>query len=172
MNFVRDPNAKSLSLFCTDPKVATVDLDLVTNLVALSDENGKCNARICLHTSPESNFHEMIILERRGYYYPPHKHVDKGQSCHIIVGEAACFVFDETGKVMLSRMLRQNGTFLFRVGDDQYHMIVPLTDYAIYHEAKPGPFLSTGDSVFADWAPKREDKDAVAEYLVDLIASV
>lgn len=170
MNFVRDHKAKSLSYFCTDPRAAEVDLDLVHFLVEQSEENGNCNARICLHTSPAANFHEMIILERKGYYFPPHKHAGKGQSCHIIAGEAACFVFDEAGNVTHSRILGQNGNILFRVGDEQYHMILPLTGYAVYHEAKPGPFLPVGDSIFAEWAPKRKDTEAVAIYLDGLRA--
>ena len=171
MNFVRDHKAKSLSYFCTDPTAAEVDLDLVHFLVGVSEENGNCNARICLHTSPASNFHEMIILERKGYYFPPHKHAGKGQSCHIIVGEALCFVFDETGQVTRCRVLGNGGNILFRVGDEQYHMILPLTDYAVYHEAKPGPFLPVGDSIFASWAPKRDDTEAVAAYLDGLRAA-
>lgn len=165
--FHEDTTARSLSFYSLDPTVG-VDQRLVRTLAAESKRNGDCNARVCLHTTPDSNFHEMIILERRGYYYPPHKHDGKAQSCNVLRGEAAVFVFDDHGAVTHTCVLGQNGNLIFRIGENRYHLTLPLTEFVIYHECKPGPFVREGDSIYADWAPKREDTEAVAAYIEGL----
>jgi cupin fold WbuC family metalloprotein len=159
-----DVGARSLSYYSLDPTVG-VDDRMIDTLVAESRRGGDCNARVCLHTSPESNFHEMVILERRGYYFPPHKHTNKAQSCNILRGEAAVLVFDDDGAVKRFSVLGRDGNLIFRIGEERYHLTLPLTEFIVYHEGKPGPFEREGDSIYAEWAPKREDKEAVADYL-------
>jgi cupin fold WbuC family metalloprotein len=169
--FRMDVGARSLSYYSLDPTVG-VDDRLIDTLVAESRRGGGCNARVCLHTSPESNFHEMVILERRGYYFPPHKHANKAQSCNILRGAAAVFVFDDAGNVKRTSVLGRNGNLIFRIGEERYHLTLPLTEFIVYHEGKPGPFLREGDSIYAEWAPKREDKQAVADYVSGLLKLV
>jgi len=168
--FRKDVGARSLSYYSLDPTVG-VDARLIDTLVAEADRAGG-NARICLHTAPESNFHEMIILERQGYYFPPHKHTNKAQSCNILRGEAAVFVFDDNGAVKRFSVLGRDGNLIFRIGEERYHLTLPLTPFIVYHEGKPGPFERDGDSIYAEWAPKREDKQAVADYISGLLKLV
>ncbi len=165
--FQRDFNARSLSFYSLDPTVG-VDDRLINTLAAESKRNGNCNARVCMHVTPASNFHEMVILERRDYYFPPHKHDNKAQSCHVLRGEAAVFVFDDEGNVERTCVLGQRGNLIFRIGENRHHLTLPLTEFVIYHEGKPGPFVREGDSIYADWAPKRGDTEAVAAYLESL----
>ena len=93
----------------------------------------------------------MVILERRGKYYRPHKHLEKGEAFHVIEGRFGIFTFDEGGAIQEACIL-QSGDIL-RVGPDMYHAVMPLTDIVIYHENKPGPFLGSKDSIYPDWAP-------------------
>ena len=166
--FRKDVGARSLSYYSLDATVG-VDERLIDTLVAESERAGGVNARVCLHTSPESNFHEMIILEHRGYYFPPHKHRNKAQSCNILRGEAAVFVFDEGGAVKRLCVLGRDGNLIFRIGEERYHLTIPLTPFIVYHEGKPGPFEREGDSIYAEWAPERDDKVAVALYMRNLL---
>ena len=164
-HFHRDPSAKSVSLFCQEPNIA-IDHSMIDALIEES-EYGKHAARICLHSSPESNFHEMIILEPRGHYFPPHKHVGKAQSCHVMRGSLAAFVFDDVGGITHALILDRDMTQIFRVGEGENHLILTISDFVIYHEAKPGPFIPGGDAIFAPWAPARDDTEAAA-YLESL----
>ena len=172
--FIRDHSAKSLSFFSTTSTTVVND-DLIDELVAESERNNKCNARICLHPGPDSNFHEMIILERKGYYFPPHRHVGKAQSVHILRGEAAVFVFDGGRGRAHCAVFGRYGNWIVRIAENAYHLTLPLTDYVVYHECKPGPFLrelkegGDGDSIFADWAPPRDaDQSEIDDYLSKL----
>ncbi len=169
--FRKDVGARSLSYYSLDPTVQ-VGERLIAQLILESERAGGVNARVCLHTSPESNFHEMIILERHGYYFPPHRHTNKAQSCNILRGEAAVFVFDDDGNVKRTCVLGRGGNLIFRIGEEHYHLTLPLTDFIVYHEGKPGPFEREGDSIYAEWAPRREDKQAVADYVASLLRLV
>ena len=166
--FRKDVGARSLSYYSLDATVG-IDERLIDTLVAESERAGGVNARVCLHTAPESNFHEMIILEYAGYYFPPHRHTNKAQSCNILRGQAAVFVFDDAGAVKRFSVLGRDGNLIFRIGEERYHLTLPLTPFIVYHEGKPGPFERDGDSIYAEWAPRREDKTAVALYLRDLL---
>ena len=125
--------------------------------------------RICLHDSPEAEFHEMIILQYGGKYSRPHKHPVKGESYHIIEGSMAAFVFDDSGQVMDANVLDASSSFLYRVGGNTYHVAVPLSELLIYHESKPGPFLHDDDSVFPSWAPDTFDAENGLSYTNKLL---
>ena len=168
---IQDKNAKSLSYYFTKD-VARIDREIVNQLVEESARNGNCNARICLHTSPTANFHEMIILEYRGRYYRPHKHLHKGESCHIIEGKVAMFVFNDDGSVAHCCVAGEDENLICRVGVNQWHTVIPITEYAVYHESKPGPFLGEADSIYPDWAPDGSNPVDVQEYMDTLLSIV
>lgn len=168
---VQDRSARSLSFFCTED-VLLIDREWIDSLVEESVENGDCNARICMHSSPDANFHEMLILEREGFYFRPHKHFEKGESWHIIEGKLVVLIFNDEGKVIRRGTMGQDGLFLGRVGINQWHTLIPLTEYAIYHEAKPGPFLGTSDSIYPDWAPDNSDELEAQKYLTNLLSTL
>lgn len=159
-----DTTAKTVAFLCRREPVR-VDQRLIGELKAVSSQRGGANVRLCLHDSPEALFHEMIILERAGKYYRPHKHLAKGESYHIIEGELGVCVFDEQGAVADACVLTPHGTVAYRVGRAMYHMIVPLSSLVIYHESKPGPFIRSSDCAYAAWAPTGDDAAAVTAFI-------
>jgi cupin fold WbuC family metalloprotein len=158
-----DEKGRSIGFFCRRRPVR-VDGNLIADLKAAAEKYGK-NVRLCLHDSPDATFHEMIILERKGRYYRPHKHLEKGESYHILEGSMAAFVFDENGRLEDACVLKPDGNFIYRVDINMYHAVLPLADLVIYHESKPGPFLGDKDSIFPEWAPDGSDEDEVARYV-------
>ena len=159
-----DEGGRSLGYFC-QKKPVKVDEELIQKLKDTSARLDGKNLRLCLHEGPDAAFHEMIILERRSNYYRPHKHMSKGESYHIMEGSQAVFIFDEQGKVIDACVLEPQGSFIYRVGPNMYHAVMPLSDLIIYHESKPGPFIREGDSVFPDWAPDGTDPQEVVEFV-------
>lgn len=160
-----DAGAKSVSFFCLKRPVR-IDKSTIADLKALSAERGGRNVRICLHSGPESNHHDMVILERAGKYYRPHKHADKGEAFHLIEGRLGVFAFDERGAVIDAAVLSPGDIYRAEVG--MYHAVLPLSESVIYHENKPGPFTGEGDSLYPDWAPDGSDATAVAAYVAVL----
>jgi len=161
----QDVGAKSVSFFCLKRPVK-VDSDLIVELKQLSqDHNGK-NVRLCLHESPKSDHHDMVILERRGKYYRPHRHDGKGEAFHIIEGQMGLFAFDDKGTVIDASLL--NPGDIYRVAEGGYHAVLPITETVIYHENKPGPFTGEGDSIYPNWAPDGADEGEIDEYVQKL----
>ena len=46
-----------------------------------------------------------------------------------------------------------------------FHAVLPITDFVIYHETKPGPFLGKMDSIYPDWAPNVNNQNEINIYL-------
>ena len=163
-----DGEAKSLAYFCRK-KPVKVNMALIAELKKIAANLGDKNARLCLHEGPSATFHEMVILEHKGKYCPPHKHPTRGETCHIIEGSMKTFVFDDEGRVIDACLLELHGDFLYRVGVNMYHAIVPISDPVIYHESKPGPFIRQGDSIYPSWAPDGSNMDDAARYTNELL---
>lgn len=155
-----DEKAKSLSYFCKELPVCVSQ----KTIRELKKIGLKKNARFCLHSSPQSDFHEMLILEHQGKYYRPHKHAKKGESYHVIEGRLGVFVFDESGNVTDAKLLTSHGNFMYRIGGNMYHAILPLSKTVIYHESKLGPFAGENDSIYPDWAPDGENTQETAQF--------
>jgi cupin fold WbuC family metalloprotein len=156
-----DEGAKSVSFFCIERPVR-VDKVLLGEMKEVSEKRGGRNVRICLHSAPADEHHDMVVLERAGNYYPPHKHAAKGECFHVMEGRLGLLAFDETGAVVDATALAAGDVYRIAVG--MYHAVMPLSDPVIYHESKPGPFLGQGDSIYPDWAPVAEDAEAVTAF--------
>ena len=167
----KDESGRSLGFFC-QTKPIRIDPDLIEELKKTSIRMGGKNLRLCLHEDQNADFHEMIILEQKGNYYRPHKHISKGESYHIIEGTQGVFIFDDEGVVIDTCILEPQGTLIYRVGPDMYHTVMPVTDFVIYHESKPGPFIRESDSIYPEWAPDGTDIDQIAAFVNELTSQM
>lgn len=160
-----DDQGRTPAYFCrTLPK--RIDLALINELKTESSQRGNTNIRLCLHSSPDADFHSMLILEYQGGFYPPHKHLNKGESFHIIEGRLGVFAFNGEGVIVDAVSLSPDEILIYRIELGMFHCIRPLTEFVIYHESKPGPFLGTADSIIPDWAPNIDDEQKFDEYLL------
>ena len=156
-----DGSAKSVSFFCLQRPVR-VDKALLAEMKEVSTRRGGRNVRICLHGAPEDAHHDMVVLERGGQYYRPHKHAAKGECFHVMDGRLGLLAFDEKGAIIDATVLEAGDIYRIAVG--MYHAVLPLSDPVIYHESKPGPFLGEGDSIYPEWAPRDDDAAAIEAY--------
>ncbi|MBM4386952.1 MAG: WbuC family cupin fold metalloprotein [Deltaproteobacteria bacterium] len=164
----QDRNARSPSFFCVGDVVA-VCRKVVEKMVSESKMNGNSDVRISLHNDPAEDIHQMVILQNRKNYYRPHCHEAKDESFHIIGGEAAFFIFDDGGAVREHGILSVEENLLLRIGRKRWHVLIPLSDFVVYAESRPGPFPAGGDSVFAEWAPDGGDADEARNYVESLL---
>lgn len=162
---------KSVTYFCRKLPVG-IDRELILTLKEKFHTLKGKNLRVCLHNGPEADFHEMVILEGRDKYYRPHRHLTKGESCHIIEGELAFFVFKDDGSVAQQFRISDGENLICRADVNQWHVVIPITEYIIYHEAKPGPFLGNDDSIYPDWAPDGSDVQSAFKYMQELLDSI
>ena len=164
-----DLSGRSIGLFCRELP-GRVDRTVVTELKEIAGRYPDKNVRLCLHDGPEAAFHDMIIFDRRNSYYAPHRHPTKAECWHVVEGAMAAFVFGPQGTVLDAQRLEADGTFLYRIDINMVHTVMPLTEYVIYHESKPGPFLPEGDSIVPEWAPDGRDVQARDCFVKGLMA--
>ncbi len=158
-----DDSGRSLAYFRKN-NITQVDYDLVYKLKEIA-LGLKKNVRLCLHESNEADFHDMVIVEKRGKYYKPHKHTTKEESYHIIEGVLGVFIFDDYGKIIETTVLEPSKIFLYRIEKEVWHTIIPLTSLAVFHESKRGPFIRERDHVCAEWAPEESQISEIEQYM-------
>ena len=163
-----DKKAKSKSYFFTKES-EKFDDNYIKFLINTFNKNKK-DIRICLHTSKKSNHHDMVILQKKNNFYPPHKHLRKGETYHIIKGSMICVLFNDKGKISKICKLKKND--IFRTPLNVYHTMSPLTKYVIYHESKTGPFLRKGDSIFPVWIKSKENRKIYIEKIQNIVKKV
>jgi|TARA_B100000315_G_C14560267_1_gene580182 cupin fold WbuC family metalloprotein len=166
-----DESGRSVGIFCRK-RPARVTTELIAELVRESDRRGGENVRFCLHDGPAARFHTMINVERKMKFYRPHKHLKKGDCFHIIKGRLAVFAFDDGGEIIDSCVLEPDRTIIYRIEENMYHTVYPITEIVIYHESKPGPFLGDADSIIPDWAPDESDSESVGRFAGKLLAAL
>ena len=105
---VFDDTGRSPAFFCQTDSVA-INQQLLEDLKENAHRLGDRDVRICLHKTPQDPFHEMVNLQHRNKYHPPHKHPSNGESYHVLEGSLAVFIFDDNGGVTESILLKPEG---------------------------------------------------------------
>jgi cupin fold WbuC family metalloprotein len=164
---VQDKNARSLSFFCKR-EVVSLSRDVMNELKKIASEENK-DIRVSMHQSPSSDLHNMIILQHKGTYVRPHKHLIKAEAYQLIEGTQSVLIFDEAGNVIDKCHMSLEGNFLYRFEKNYYHMSIPTSDFVIFHESKIGPFVREGDSIFAPWAPSGDNKESIKIFMDNLL---
>ena len=151
---VEDTGAKSVSFFVKVWPVF-VGRTMIEDMERISVERGGRNVRVCLHAGADAAHHDMVILERGGGFFPPHRHPGKAETFHVIEGALGLVNFDEAGEVVEASVIRPGE--VYRLAVELYHMVIPASDLVVYHESKPGPFLGAADLIWPAWAPAAGD---------------
>ena len=112
-----------------------------------------------LHSNSEDEFHNMLIFQWKGTYIRPHKHLYKPETCHMLEGKQQQILLGDNGEVIDRANLSTNENIIYRIQSNTYHTAFILSDYVLFHESKPGPFLFDEDSIFPRWAPNSNQKE-------------
>jgi cupin fold WbuC family metalloprotein len=163
-----EETTRAVGLFCRRSP-SMVDAATIAALKQFAARYPKKNVRLCLHASPDAPFHSMVIHERKGTFYPPHRHARKGENWHIVEGRMAVFIFDADGRVTDARRLGGADGLIYQLDPGVYHTVVALSDTVIYHETKLGPFLGAADSLIPGWSPDPSDSEAVRGFVTGLL---
>ncbi len=146
--------------------IVKVDMNQIRKIKSLVEKEDVCKRyRLCIHDSPDNILQEMFICRYIGDYCMPDKHHNMPESHTIIEGTEAIVLFDDFGGIQDIFILdRDKGYLTYRIDSEVYHMTIPLTEYAVDFEVKPGPFKPEMN-IFPKWAPEASDKDAVQNFL-------
>ncbi len=125
------------------PAGKTVDLAALDALKAAVGAEPGSAARICLHAGPQAPGQDMIVVLRKGGQARPHRHETREETYHLVEGRLRLRLFDDAGKDAGTIDLGGPGTGLplfFRMPAKTWHVTEPVTDLAVFHESRPGPF--------------------------------
>ena len=151
--FIEDKKANSLSYFYKGNQIENIiNKDFINKLCFIVSYNKK-NLRINLHSSNLAKYHDMIIFQRKNTYIKPHKHLSGGETIHIIKGKLEVILFDKVGKIKAKKLMDNKNNFIYRIPHFYYHTYKILSNIAVYHEDKKGPFIKNkpGTTIFAPW---------------------
>jgi cupin fold WbuC family metalloprotein len=132
--------------------------------------NPRKRSRLCAHPDTNDALHEMLIVHTKETYVPPHKHLSKSESFHIIEGELDVVIFAEDGSIdkVISMGLPQSGKAVFyRLQKPCYHALLVRSAVVVFHEATNGPFRRE-ETLFAPWAPAADDTKRAAHFMQEL----
>ena len=120
--------------------VSSKDIRILKEKAAV---NPRKRVRLCAHLSTEDVFHNMLIVLVKGCFIPPHKHKNRAESFHIIEGKLRVIIFDNDGqvkKLITMGDYSSGDPFFYRLSEDLYHTVIPLSDTVVFHESTNGPF--------------------------------
>jgi cupin fold WbuC family metalloprotein len=126
----------------TATKSRAVGPAVIEALKKIAKEPG-ATVRINLHAGPESSVHDMIIVQRSGGAPYIHRHKTREEAYHLIEGRLRLRLFDVDGVVESEILLGGPGTglpFVTRIPAGVFHSTIPETEFAVFHESRPGPF--------------------------------
>jgi len=138
----------------------------LSELKKMAKLNSRKRIRICSHSNIDDKVHEMIIFHSKGTYVPPHKHLAKCESFHLISGEIDCVIFNNQGNIIKSFPMADylsGKTFYYRIPEDTFHTQIFKKD-TFFHEVAEGPF-NREDTIIANWAPDEKETAKVKKYL-------
>jgi cupin fold WbuC family metalloprotein len=127
--------------------------------------------RICLHDGAHAALHDMVIVQGRGIYARPHRHLRRPETLIVLEGEGTFVRFTDDGRptaaIPLSASGRDGTTQVLRVPTGEYHGLTVESEWLVICESTLGPFDPNANE-FAPWAPPQENVAAVRHYLDEL----
>ncbi len=160
--------------FAVADSIVQIRADSIDLLKARLAHSPRRRMRILTHRDVGDQVQEMLIAFRRGVYIPPHKHIGRSESFHIVEGTLDVVIFSDNGTVVDVIPMgdyRSGKVFFYRIADPSYHTLVVRSEQVVFHETSGGPFSREANE-FADWAPDERDATAATQFLDALEAAL
>jgi cupin fold WbuC family metalloprotein len=155
------------STYYSDSDIVLVTEKIISKLKKQAVSDKRLRARMCLHKNDGDLVQEMIIAIHKSSYVRPHRHFNKSESYHMIEGQVKIVFFNDYGKVTKSIMLcsdRRENPFVYRLSVNLWHMVIPVSEFAVFHETLTGPFKIENNE-FAPWSPEEGDRKGIKDFL-------
>jgi cupin fold WbuC family metalloprotein len=157
-------------VFRNSEAIVTVGREWVSRLRAAAAASPRGTARLCLHRSDSDPVQEMVIALTDASVFPPHRHLQKSESFHILDGRLAVLIFDTNGALMERIELASDdvdgGVRMYRLSEPFWHTVYPRSPYVVFHETTTGPYEPERDGTeVAPWAP--QDEDALRRFVAE-----
>jgi cupin fold WbuC family metalloprotein len=170
MDFIRETD----EVYRSRGPITQVTADDIAFLKTRAASNPRRRVRLCAHQDSEDRLHEMLIVHAQAAYVPPHKHLNKSESFHIIEGLLTVFLFSDEGvvvKVIPMGGIGSGRVFYYRLSASFYHTVWPESEFVVFHEVTNGPF-DRKDTINASWAPAEDDLAGQPRFTGSLLQTI
>lgn len=166
MNFVKIND----EVFYSSRGIVKVRKAEINQLKQFAREASRKRSRLCAHQHTDEPLHEMLIVQEKGIYVRPHKHLGKIESFHVIEGEVNIVIFDDEGIILdVIEMgdYASGNIFYYRLSASLFHTVLVKSNIVVFHETTNGPFRRE-DTIFTEWSPEDKDAGATQQFLEKL----
>lgn len=125
----------------------------ISDLAKLQSHKSLLVSRFCIHKSIKDKHQEMIIWQKKGYYYPIKKNVKSDQTFIILSGSLKLILFNNKGKITKSLVLNKKNNLIARVKKNTFFCDIAMSNNTIHFETKHSTF-SKNNNVFANFKRK------------------
>ena len=160
------------SVLTVTDDIVVVNAETLQTLKEMAAAAPLRRSRLCLHRTSNDPIQEMVIAFARDSYVRVHRHRNKSESFHVLIGSLQVVFFDDEGRETRRIRLGAPETglpSLYRLSCDAWHAVLIESEFAIIHETTNGPFVPS-EAEFANWAPDGSDANASLAFLTDLRA--
>lgn len=148
----------------------------IDHLKAMAHKSPRNRYRLCLHYDQAHLTQEMIICLNGFNYFQPHLHPgNRSESYHMIEGLMDVYLLDEKGKLIDTVRLAAPGTvgaesrpFMYRLSAPIYHLVIPRSEWTIYHEVLTGPWSKDTVVSYAPFAPSENNVEEVGNFVYQI----
>lgn len=129
---------------------------------ALSSSRKRMNLN--LHDNANDCIQRMVNVLEPGTYLCPHMHhhPEKREVFVILRGSLLVCIFNDVGEITNHVVLdKDGGNFIIEIPPSTWHTIIPLAVHTAVFECKDGPYDPATDKIFAPWAPKEGENEAL-----------
>ena len=139
-----------------------IDAALLDALSAEAAASPRRRKNLNFHPRDESACHRLLNAMEPDSYVPPHRHLDpeKDETFVVLRGRFGVVTFDDSGRVLVARVLGAGDTPGVTLPAGTWHSIVALAAGSVFLEAKAGPYLPLAEAEKAPWAPGEADAGA------------
>ena len=149
--------SKSITYFSQD-QVSSITPSIVSQLELLASKELEKNIRICLHGEGDNLIQRMVILERRGPYYPPHCHKGRDEMHLVLKGSLLVFFLDDRGNPNGVTLNSEGSNSMTFIPSGTSHLTIPLSPVVTYLEIKNGSHVDFATECFT---PTNKDGDEI-----------
>ena len=140
MKLVKDIKSKSLS-YRLKPSIHQIDKKIILR----KSKNNKANiSRICLNSSLNDNFHQMIIFQTKKYKTEIKKNVNKDKSFILLHGKQIIRIYNKYKNIKKKIFLDKNN-FLCWIKKNTYYDNICVGSKSVHIESLSGPFNKKKD---------------------------
>ena len=115
----------------------------IAKLKKMAEKTKRERIRLCCHTHPDANVHEMFIVHKESCYVRPHFHRLNDETIHTLEGFADLIFFKNDGSIKNIIQLGDIASglnFYCKIPAGQIHTLIIRSEFFVFKEVTNGPF--------------------------------